>query len=333
MRILGLGLLSLDVLYERGEEKVRFPTAGGTMGNVLTILSTLGWTATPIATIGDDYAGRSVSKDLQSFGVKNEYIELDPAIETPIWVEYLDRQVTDGRPSHFYSRTCPLCRARLPSFTPPSTQLLNRAAHTSADVIFADRVSVDIVKWTAEAKRSGATIMYEPGAVPVINDLMQTMISLADILKYADDSFDTFGNVILPNGTIAIHTRGAAGLRFRVAPHNWISQIPAPVEKVVDVAGCGDWLTAGALHALFAQRKARSPSERMRYLDEALRRGQILAAWNCAYVGARGGMYHRDFDVIAGTRGVANRDDANRAHRQVDIDIESRSICSGCRIS
>jgi hypothetical protein len=51
-----------------------------------------------------------------------------------------------------------------------------------------------------------------------------------------------------------------------------------------DAAGCGDWTTAGFLHA------------RAHRCDhwQSLRFGVALAAWNAAFVGARGGMYAAD---------------------------------------
>src|SRR5690349_11668758 len=127
MRIVGFGLVSLDVLYEAVDGRLCLPTAGGTMGNVLTILSTLGWSATPIAKIGNDHAGMIVRDDLASFDVNCAFLDFDAAIDTPIWVEYFDRIGGDGAPSHFYERTCPICRGRLPSFTSPPAELLASA--------------------------------------------------------------------------------------------------------------------------------------------------------------------------------------------------------------
>src|SRR5688572_3975687 len=63
------------------------------------------------------------------------------------------------------------------------------------------------------------------------------------------------------------------------------------VGELRDAAGSGDWCTAGILHRL-AQRGAdgllgAAKSE----LHAAFSFGQALAAWNCGFQGARGGMY------------------------------------------
>ena len=58
-----------------------------------------------------------------------------------------------------------------------------------------------------------------------------------------------------------------------------------------DAGGSGDWCTAGLIHRVGQQGAEgfrESPTEDIR---EALRFGQAMAAWNCAFVGARGGVY------------------------------------------
>jgi fructokinase len=301
------------------------------MANVLTILSTLGWSATPIAKIGNDHPGRIVREDLTSFDVNCTFIDVDAATPTPIWIEYFDRIGANGVPSHYYERTCPICGGRLPSFTPPPTELLTSAhsALASADIIFVDRVSPEIVACSAEAGRQGAIVMYEPGLVPALTESMVAMTAIANILKYPDDSFPILGTLPVRDGTVVIHTRGESGLRFRVAPGDWISQDPSPTSRRVDVAGCGDWLSAGTLHVLFERHQARRISALIPGLDDALRRGQTLAAWSCAFAGARGGMYDADFDLIVPAWGTKRRDTFGPTRPHVSID--SKLICATCR--
>ena len=60
--VVGTGLVALDVLLNGDIEHPRL-YAGGTCGNVLTILAWLGWSAFPAARVGADDAGRRVSTD------------------------------------------------------------------------------------------------------------------------------------------------------------------------------------------------------------------------------------------------------------------------------
>src|ERR1035441_567329 len=59
----------------------------------------------------------------------------------------------------------------------------------------------------------------------------------------------------------------------------------------MDAAGSGDWCTAGILDKLGKSglRGLRTINRNM--LNSALAYGQALAAWNCRFEGARGGMY------------------------------------------
>jgi fructokinase len=127
--------------------------------------------------------------------------------------------------------------------------------------------------------------------------LFREALALAHILKYSHErvrSFQSIGNSKGP--LLEIETLGAEGLRYRsriagARTDGWERLEAFEVTEMRDAAGAGDWCTAGIIHRL-AQRglgglmKARRPQ-----VEDALRFGQALAAWNCGYEGARGGMY------------------------------------------
>jgi fructokinase len=62
-----------------------------------------------------------------------------------------------------------------------------------------------------------------------------------------------------------------------------------PVFK--DSAGSGDWCSAGIISVIGANGVEGLSSLSLDGLTRALRFGQALAAWNCGFEGARGGMY------------------------------------------
>jgi fructokinase len=66
------------------------------------------------------------------------------------------------------------------------------------------------------------------------------------------------------------------------------------VDDARDTAGAGDWCTAGLIHRLGQAGAAGLLEVEADELRDALRFGQAMAAWNCRFEGARGGMYQTD---------------------------------------
>src|SRR5580700_9484720 len=83
------GFLALDVVFgvEHAEPRIY---AGGTCGNVAAALAFLGWDASPLARLSDDAAGRIVRRDLARWGVKTQYLSLDPVAPSPIVIEKIE---------------------------------------------------------------------------------------------------------------------------------------------------------------------------------------------------------------------------------------------------
>ena len=97
---------------------------------------------------------------------------------------------------------------------------------------------------------------------------------------------------------VEVQTLGASGLRYRHRLGRGVSAwrtLPAtPAPRLADTCGSGDWCTAGliakaAVHGLGGLKTGGSEG-----LEGALHYGQTLAAWNCGFEGARGGMYALD---------------------------------------
>src|ERR1035438_10269015 len=95
---------------------------------------------------------------------------------------------------------------------------------------------------------------------------------------------------------LEIQTLGEDGIRYKSSLGNckttgWEELKAIPVNDLMDAAGSGDWCTAGILDKLGKSglRGLRTINRNM--LNSALAYGQALAAWNCRFEGARGGMY------------------------------------------
>ena len=95
--ILGTGLLALDVIVGADPGRPATLAAGGTCGNVLTVLSFLGWDALPIARLNGDAASRLLCEDLERWGVSLKFVDRTPCAPTPIIVQRNQR----GRDTSF----------------------------------------------------------------------------------------------------------------------------------------------------------------------------------------------------------------------------------------
>ena len=164
-------------------------------------------------------------------------------------------------------------------------------------VLYMDRVSRGVLDIARLCRAKGAVIFFEPASVGDPT-LFGEALELAHVVKFAHDRLDA-SDVRTKRGSgpgLIIQTQGARGLRDLNRSDSpdrirWRHLDGHTLNVVGDTSGAGDWCSVGIIHSL-AQRGADSflqlSPDRVR---AALAFGQSLAAWNCAYVGARGAMY------------------------------------------
>lgn len=294
--VFGTGLIALDVIYGLDAETPRFH-GGGTCGNVLAALSYLGWQSFPISRLARDEAGMIVRTDLARWGVRQDFIELEPTASTPVIVEQIVR-TKRGVPVHRFHLACQRCGGWFPSFRPLREDTVTQAiSHLGTPhVFFSDRVSKGIVSLAKHFAQNGALVFFEPCGTGD-GKLFKQMLQLSHVVKYSQDRVKSFLD-ILQSATplLQIETLGEDGLRYqsrlpRAATHGWKKIDAVEVADVKDAAGSGDWTTAGLINRL-----GQSGASRLAKLDDdslsaAFKQAQAMAAWNCQYEGARGGMY------------------------------------------
>jgi sugar/nucleoside kinase (ribokinase family) len=303
--VVGSGLIALDVVLSDGMPPRRW--AGGSCGNILTTLSYLGWEAFPIARLAEDVAGQIVRQDLSTWGVQLDFIATSPARPTPVIVERIKRTAHGTR--HSFSWRCPSCGAHLPGFSPIVSSAAEEVASeiVAHDVFFLDRVSRGILDLAEASSKQGAIVVFEPSGV---NDprLFKEALALAHILKYSHERMSDAGDLLAPenapNLLLQIETLGADGLRFRSClakckTRTWVARPAFEISNLRDSAGAGDWCTAGLLHGLARRGRKAFQQTTREALEAAFQFGQALAAWNCAFEGARGGMYLSDKKSLA----------------------------------
>jgi len=291
----GCGLVAWDVVLSP-DNHVVYSGVGGTVGNVLSILSFLGWRSVPIVRLGADNAGLRVLQDLVSAGVDTSAICLDKALRTPI--VYQTREPLQGH--HTFSFRCPRCGLSR-RYSPASLQGVDRAGEPlrRGDVFFYDRVTPEVVSLAERAQLNGAMTVFEPSALDQDSVLVGRALRAARVVKYSSDRLEPASLEALDAGFVEIQTLGARGLRFRMRSldPSWVELPALSGGAVVDAAGAGDWCTAGFLYALDSLAIEAAPSD-LGYnrIHAALKAGQFLAAMNCGTVGARGLM--RSVDPI-----------------------------------
>lgn len=294
----GTGFIVLDVIRNSvGPDLTEKRFAGGSCGNVLAILAYLGWKANAVGRIGDDHVGHELVRDLSKWHVNTKLLQMETNRGTPIVVQenYLDAR---GRPRHRFSRACPVCGASLPAYRP---LLTSEAAGIASrlpvhSVFYFDRVAPGTLSLAQESRKQGALIVFEPSGVKD-ERLFSECLKTAHIVKYANDRIEGVHDLVASAKVpVEIETLGAKGLRLRVRARGragaW-KELPAfSAPELRDAAGAGDWTTAGLIHGLMTRSIA--ADDAVAAVDEvvhATQQGQVLAALNCGFEGARGLMY------------------------------------------
>lgn len=296
-KIFGTGLVALDLVMGLDPNTPVQSWAGGTCGNVMAIMSYLGWDAYPIARMNGDPASERVRTDLSSWNVHLDFANCAPTGHTPIIIQQI-RRGRDGTPTHRFLWTCPHCGQRLPSYRPVTQASVETIVPhlQSSSVFFLDRLSRAALTLAESAASAGAVIVFEPSG-KTDDKLFAEALGLAHVVKYSDQRLADAGQA-MSEGTatrVEIQTVGADGLRYRHRLDGKVSSwivVPAfPVPNLVDSCGSGDWCTGGFLMKAAGSGLNGLMSIGEAGLNEALRFGQALAAWNCGFEGARGGMY------------------------------------------
>jgi fructokinase len=300
----GTGLVALDVVYNVDSDQPPRRYAGGTCGNVLTVLSYLGWASKPVSRLAPGLAGDRLLEDLRRWDVSTEFVSRKEGGSTPVIVERIGR-TTAGEPYHTFSWRCPACGAHLPGYRPvPAADAREvAAALSSAQVFFFDRVSRGALVLAEACARAGAVVVFEPSGIGDPGLFCEAW-RLSHLVKYSHDRLRDLTDLDLTRtdretALLEVETLGAEGLRYRSRlpgsrTREWQSSEAVHAPAVKDAAGSGDWCTAGLLDRLARAGLTglrRASAEKLR---EAVRHGQVLAAWNCGFEGARGGMYEMD---------------------------------------
>lgn len=287
----GAGLISLDVLIRDGK---KFPVAyyvGGTCGNVMMILSHMGWDSYPIARLDGTRDTNRILADMKKHNVHTDFITTDDDGKTPVIVQR-NFVTKDGIPTHKFESRNGKGHFFLDfrSLTVKQADAVIESVEFTPKVFFFDRVSPAILRLAATFKEKGSVIFFEPSSKGGSAGQFDKCVAVADIVKFADQRIPDTSPFDGLADKLIIQTLGAKGLRYRLNSE-WIHLEPVLNENVVDTAGAGDWTAAALINVLFKDKEARSierftQTEMEKFLNEA----QKMGAESCSYEGARGMM-------------------------------------------
>jgi len=292
---LGTGLIALDLVTNGDEDSALRAWAGGSCGNVLTILSYLGWKSYPVARLGDDAAAKAAAKDMIEHGVDLRHVLFDKSVHTPIILQRI-LVARDGHPTHRFYWICPNCGNWLPRYSPVRLKDISVLTDQtpSMNCFYFDRVNPASLRLAETAKKKGALVVFEPTGIKD-DPAFGKAIGLCDILKYSNErTRHSPQTAYESHAMLVVETLGPEGLRFRLRRNEkcgeWKLMPSFLVRNLKDAAGAGDWCTAGLIHMLATSRTQLGRMSEKK-IAEALRYGQALSALNCGFEGARGAMY------------------------------------------
>lgn len=297
-QIFGAGLITLDVVFGANPDAPIKSWTGGTCGNVMAILSYLGWSSYPIGRLNYDSASQRVMLDLQKWKVNLDFISCCSPAPTPIIIQQISHR-GNGMPIHTFSWSCPNCGHSLPRFKAITRDAIDAVKYHIGpnSVFFMDRLSRATLKLAEIAASNGGIIFFEPSSASDTKYFNEA-INISHIVKYASQRVKRSKNGICgqsPSALLEICTYGENGLEWRYKRCNrwekWNNMKAFPAHNIADTCGSGDWCTAGIISMICTH--GISYLENLLYEDLAktFKYSQILAAWNCGFEGARGGMY------------------------------------------
>ncbi len=208
-------------------------------------------------------------------------------------------------------------------------------------VFFLDRVSRGALILARASAAKGAIVVFEPSGIGE-QHLFREALTLAHILKYSHERMRQLDEVESASGPLLeLEMLGEEGLRYRsklplCKSNGWKWLNAYAVDQVKDAAGAGDWCTAGIIHRLGQKGLQGLQQVASAQLLDALCFGQALAAWNCGFEGARGGMYSEnkeafrcDIEQIMSGNGP-KRSTSDNSNKAVAVEDVFGDVCPTC---
>ena len=286
---LGAGLISLDILINGIEcQRPISYYVGGTCGNVMMILSFMGWDSFPVARLDDSKQSTRLIADMKKNNVHTDFVSTNDG-KTPVIIQ---RNIIDkfGNPTHKFEFKDSKGRMFL-GYSPVTINQAKKVLETLdfvPTVFFFDRITPANIKMARILKEKGSIIFFEPSCKVTTPHFMDC-INISDIVKFSNQRITEikfFNELKLP---LVIQTLGENGLRFKVYPNEWVQVPPIKNTNIIDTAGAGDWTSSAFINLLFEQNKKLNDLSECEIYNMLLN-AQVFGSKSCSYEGARGMM-------------------------------------------
>lgn len=333
----GNGLVALDVIINSQDSNHAQFLAGGSCGNVMTILSFLGWQSYPIARLSNNVAGDLLYQDLLRWKVNDDLLDMSNDGSTPIIIHRILKD-KKGETKHRFEFKNPEDGKYLPSYKPCLAKsvptILERVAKTN--VFFFDRINRASIDLARAYSANGAIVYFEPSSIKDEKGF-EASCRIADVVKFSEDRIPDFDNIYpVAIAPLEIQTLGSNGLKYRrKGQSTWIFLRGYAIDNLTDAAGAGDWSTAGIITNLFKIPQVKIADISDESLHFAIQYGQALSALNCTFEGARGLMYNVNRQelnlmishiVSSSKTTISSGSRAKQQVRQLDLDVKISSL-------
>ena len=291
--IIGTGIFNLDTIVVREypewpamrpfKDKVVLEEVGGTCGNVMCMLSWLGWDAKPVVYLDDSAEGRKVAEDLKRYGCDCRYVTNKPGGGTTL-LRCTHKKTADGQHvmsvrtgspggSRFPKRHFLRARDEAPAFL--------ETVQEAPAVFFFDDPAAGNRLIAKGMKEKGALVYFEPGRI--MTGAKLEAIELSDIIKFSDEAFPDVDFADGFSDKLFIQTLGAKGVRIKYMDRPWETVDGMKNDHVIDTEGAGDWFSSAFINAL-----AEAGSLDYEGVMSAVKAALVVSSESVGYMGSKG---------------------------------------------
>lgn len=296
---IGTGLVALDVILNGKPETPAKLFAGGSCGNVLTILSYLGWDSYPVARLANNIATKEIEKDFKLWQVRTSLLTKTNGGSTPIIIHRIFKD-KEGKPKHRFEFRDPDSGKWLPSYKPilqKELDLITAKLPKKVNVFYFDRINRGAIELAKKSRELGAIVFFEPSSIGQNLKHFQECLAVSHVIKFSSERIPNY-HKLFPQQQVPleIETLGSDGLRYRFSlsrkARNWQLINSYRVDNLIDSVGAGDWCSAGIISRLGNNGIKSFEQIDSKTIQYILDYGQALGALNCYFYGARGIMYN-----------------------------------------
>ena len=301
--VIGSGIYMLDSIVVRDypewpllrpfTERTVIEEVGGTCGNVMCILSWLGWKAMPEVSLDDSPVGLKIASDLARYGCDLRHVTNTLGGGATI-LRCTHKRDAEGNHTIAFRATGPggsrFPRRHFLRSRDEAPAFLDRLEEVPGVYFFDDPAAGH--RLIARTLRERGTLVYfEPSEIESKADL--EAVAASDIVKFSGTHVTDLTFTDRFPDKLFIRTLGEDGLQFRLHGGPWIHVDPVPVPDVVDWEGAGDWTSAAFLTQLAA---TDVPFEKLTDLTvhECLTAAQTIASQSVCFLSSKGLIHDAD---------------------------------------